>query len=94
MNPLSAAMPSYGQGQDDEASALEYELSILAVTLLETSQNLRYFSGLFGDSTLFYYFCRRICGVECRSLNKIGCTRENNQVNLMFSTPLHFLCRT
>ena len=29
-NLLSAAMPSCGQGQDDEASALEYELSILA----------------------------------------------------------------
>ena len=62
-NNLSVAMPSCGQVQDDETSALEYELSILAVTLLETSQNMRYFSGLFGDSTLFYYFCRRICGV-------------------------------
>ena len=26
---------------------------------------MRYFTGLFGDSTLFYYFCRRMCDVVC-----------------------------
>ena len=55
---------------------------------------MRYFSGLFGDSTLFYYFRRRICGVQCRNFNKIGYTRVNIQVILMFSTRLHYLCRT
>ena len=32
------------------------EFIFRVVILLETSQNMRYFSGLFGDSTLFYYF--------------------------------------
>ncbi len=31
----------------------------------KTSHNVRYFAYLFGGLTLFSYFCRRICDVNC-----------------------------
>ena len=39
----------------------------------KTSQNMRYFAGLFGDLTFYSYFCRRICDVNrCNMLHKVG----------------------